>query len=121
MPVSDTFKLRHFICSCREQVSKYRWGKEEPLSCPVCGKEMEETDRTVRFGSAPSVHGDEIDIEVRHGICHEDGTPRRFRSKSELKKAAYEAGYSVHGDTPNPNPRVVEQRHIDAERRRRDR
>lgn len=43
-------------------------------------------------GNANSVIGDEIDVEIKHGLCHEDGTPRRFRSRTELRKAEQKAG-----------------------------
>lgn len=56
------------------------------------------------------VIGDEIDVWVKHGLCHEDGSPRRFRSLSELKREAYAQGYSVGGDTPKVNPIIREER-----------
>lgn len=37
-------------------------------------------------------HGDEIDVFIKHGLCHPDGTPRRFRSKSELKRVEAQSG-----------------------------
>lgn len=62
--------------------------------------------------AATAVAGDDIPggYEVKHGICWPDGTPRKFYSKSAIRKAAYEAGYIVGDDTPKPNPRIVEQR-----------
>jgi hypothetical protein len=36
----------------------------------------------------PAVIGDEIDITIRHGLCSEDGTPRRYTSKSEIAREA---------------------------------
>jgi len=110
----DSYKMRYFRCPCGETDKDLRWGRAEPLKCKACGEEMFETYSDIT-GKAPAVHGDEIDIMVRHAICNEDGTPRRFTSKAELKRVAYEAGYSIHGDTPNPNPRIVEQRQREAE------
>jgi hypothetical protein len=82
--------------------------------CPTCGEPLD----NLWLPYSPQIDGDEIDIEIRHGICNPDGSPRRFRSKSELKRVAYDTGYSVHGDTPNPNPRIVEQRQMEKESRR---
>jgi hypothetical protein len=40
------------------------------------------------------VIGDDIPggIEIRHGLCNEDGTPRRYYSKSEIAKEAARRG-----------------------------
>lgn len=39
-----------------------------------------------------NVIGDEIDIYIRHGLCHSDGTPRRYRSKKEIAQEAKRRG-----------------------------
>jgi len=55
-----------------------------------------------------AVHGDEIDIEIRHGICNEDGSPKRYRSKSDIRRAAAERGLTIMGETPKPaSPRWI--------------
>jgi hypothetical protein len=41
-----------------------------------------------------SVHGDECDVTVKNGLCHPDGTPQRFTSKSEMKREAQKRGFS---------------------------
>jgi len=48
--------------------------------------------------------------EVRHGICNADGTPKRYDSKSDMRKAAFEAGYFQGTDTPKVNHRIAEER-----------
>src|SRR5205823_5816136 len=60
--------------------------------------------------SSTGVITDEIPggYSVAHAICNPDGTPRRFYSKSEIKRAAHEAGWTISGDTPKPNQRIVE-------------
>lgn len=55
--------------------------------CPMCGGPTETLWR-----STAGVIGDECDVWIRHGVCHEDGSPRRFTSKSELARAAEEKG-----------------------------
>jgi hypothetical protein len=44
-------------------------------------------------------------IEIRNGICHDDGTPRRFYSKSEMKRVARQKGLSNHVEHV-PDPRT---------------
>jgi hypothetical protein len=63
--------------------------------CGTCGGGV----RTVRLFLPQSVahmHGDECDVTVRHGLCHEDGSPRRFTSKSEMRRVAAQLGYTNH-------------------------
>lgn len=45
-------------------------------------------------GAGPAVHGDDIPggVLIHHGICHDDGTPRRYYSKSEMARAAQARG-----------------------------
>lgn len=54
--------------------------------------------------------------EVKHGLCNPDGSPRRFDSKSEIKRAAFESGWTISGDTPKVNQRLKEQREAQRER-----
>jgi hypothetical protein len=54
---------------------------------------------------AHCVIGDEIDIEIKHGLCHADGSPRRVRSREDLKRLAEKKGmtnYVQHERTPGP-------------------
>lgn len=96
------------------------------MTCDKCGHDIQIGDypfckgsvidhQNARFG----VIGDDIPggLDVKHGICWPDGTPRRFYSKSEIRKAADAAGYTIGGETPKPNQRIVEQRHRDRESR----
>ncbi len=63
-------------------------------TCDKCGVELHIGD----FPFCPHGRGtglaigDECDVLVRHGLCHEDGTPRRFRSKAEMKRVADSKG-----------------------------
>ena len=57
----------------------------------------------VRVIGTHTAQGDEIDIEIKHNLCNPDGTPRRFRSREELKRAEQASGmvnYVVHMPTP---------------------
>lgn len=51
--------------------------------------------------TSPAIVGDELhDYEARHGVCHPDGTPRKFYSRTELYRALNEANLKIAGDTP---------------------
>lgn len=69
--------------------------------CPDCGHLSQKI-----WKATAEVHGDDIPggIEIRHGLCNPDGSPRRFYSKSEMAKAAKEAGL-VNLVDHRPDPR----------------
>jgi len=51
----------------------------------------------------PNVISDECDEWIRHGICHEDGSPIHYTSKAEMKRVAAEKGlehYVEHVPSP---------------------
>lgn len=58
--------------------------REPPYTCPCCHQKT----LTRTLIKAPGVIGDEIDITIRHGLCNADGSPRRYRSKAEIKLVA---------------------------------
>lgn len=65
--------------------------------CPKCGHEIEIGEFPFcphGFGSMTIV-GDDIPggVEIKHGLCNEDGTPRRYYSKSEIAAEAKRRGY----------------------------
>ena len=68
------------------------------VNCEKCGKELQISDWPFcphgrgNFG----VQGDECDVLVEHGLCNSDGTPRRYRSKQEMKKEAKKRGIENH-------------------------
>lgn len=41
-------------------------------------------------------------VEIRHGLCNEDGTPRRYYSKTDIRREANRRGLTQKGDTPKP-------------------
>ena len=53
-----------------------------PVRVCTCGGT---TQRKLMTGKR-AVVGDEIDVEIKNGLCWPDGTPRRFRSRAELKR-----------------------------------
>lgn len=88
-------------------------------TCDRCGKELEIGDfpfcKGDPSGHTPgrfSVIGDEIPggVEIKHGLCNPDGSPRRFDSKSAIAKAAREAGMTNYV-THNPPPGTDKSKH----------
>lgn len=100
-----TFKEWPVTCNqvCGFKGKLFGWDYEIPLKCPMCG-EPTLLVQDALYGNSASISTDEIPggIEIRHGICNPDGTPRRFYSKTDIKRAANEAGYTISGDTPRP-------------------
>ena len=90
------FVTRTWACpACGSTIRVLGWDYDPPPTC--CNTPMHiEGSRH----AAPAVIGDEIDWTIRHGVCNEDGTPRRFRSRAEWKQACVESGWTPMGDTP---------------------
>lgn len=106
---THTFKQFLGVCyeaDCPEQnnVQKvFGWSYDLPLPCPACTHTL---SHITEHGPNQTVYiaTDDIPggIEIRHGICNEDGSPRRFYSKTEIKREANRRGVTLHGDTPKP-------------------
>lgn len=89
------------------------------MICESCQKELSIGDFPFcphDHVSSLGVHGDECDIMIRHGICNPDGSPKRYRSKSAIKQAAFEAGWTHANDTPKVNQRLVEKQEREGKR-----
>ena len=69
---------------CRERTPQGPW------QVLVCGAKLERAWLT----KPPTVIGDEIPggIDIKNGICWPDGSPRRYYSKSDMKKEADKQG-----------------------------
>lgn len=79
------YDLRCSVCGYEKEDFLQRVGmRNPPYTCPKC---RERTFMRV-LTKAPGVIGDEIDITIRHGLCNADGSPRRYRSKAEIKLVA---------------------------------
>jgi hypothetical protein len=96
-----TYRNRRRACgTCPWTGKLWSWSNAPAPACPDCGAA---TDEDVEIlGVAPGVAADDIPggLEVKHAICHPDGTPRKFYSKSEIRKAARAAGWTISGETP---------------------
>jgi hypothetical protein len=96
-----TYREWPLACNdCDYEGTQWAWSYALPLDCPNCSAELILNPPT-RFAEAPGVHGDElINYTAKHGVCWPDGSPRRFDSKTDLKRALNEAGLKIAGDTP---------------------
>jgi hypothetical protein len=74
------------------------------VTCPSCGSEDAYIPEKPVYGIAPGIMTDDIPggIDIRHGLVDKDGNPRKFYSKTEIKRAANESGLVLEGDTPKP-------------------
>lgn len=68
-------------------------GRTEAIECD-CGGPLVRTIATGKFHKSTGITPDLIPggIEIKHGICNPDGTPRRYDSKSEMRRVAREMG-----------------------------
>ena len=83
------------ICSsCHEEVIDF-YAVLGALGRCECGGDY---IRMWKAGSTAKVIGDDIPggVEVRNGICNEDGSPRRYYSKTEMKREAEARGLVNH-------------------------
>lgn len=90
------------------------------MTCELCHKELIigswpfcPHERGIPMIASDGIPGG---LEIKHGICNPDGTPKKYYSKSEIKKAAYDAGLFIIGDTPKVNPRLKEEAHARREK-----
>jgi hypothetical protein len=82
---------------------------EKSLWCWPCHNET----KGVPFGVAPGVIGDDIPggLVIRHMASE----PIKFYSKSAIRKAAYDRNLTILGETPKPNPRIMEAERVKRE------
>lgn len=81
MPMYDRICTNgHKLIDCWEPVTA------PVVACPECGKETERAWLT----KPSNVIGDDIPggIWIRHGLCNEDGSPRKYYSHSEMRAEA---------------------------------
>lgn len=72
--------------------------------CPTCGEPTETLWR-----KSSNIFPDDIPggIWMKHGVCNDDGTPKKYYTKSDIKKAAEKKGLVNHTDLPPPKPRKL--------------
>ena len=100
-----TLKVRRFGCAqCDRYLDELKWNYDAPPDCPDGHGPMREVSKVASFGNSANVIQDSIPggLMIEHGICNEDGTPKRYDSKREIREAARKAGWTQGGDTPQP-------------------
>jgi putative FmdB family regulatory protein len=84
-------------CSPCKRLFIDQWAKvdETEKPCPDCGQP---TQRVWIQGHSSAVIGDDIPggIEIRHGLCNPDGTPKKYYTKSEIAREAKARGLQPH-------------------------
>lgn len=100
------------------------------MICEICGHDIQigeypfcKGTPTSHMNARGGVISDDIPggYLVKNGICWPDGTPRKFYSKSEIRKTAHAAGLTIGGETPKSNSQVSEKRHQEREARAKNR
>jgi hypothetical protein len=110
MAERSVFKKWRFVClgETAHRFEKMKWNYEPMPTCETCGANTEFDYG--RRGDAPSVHGDEIDIWIKHGLVNEDGSPKHFTSKAEIRAEAARRGLVIAGETPKMTPEYADRR-----------
>ena len=69
----------------------------EPIATPdpvcLCGARLERVFLPTGRGQ---VLGDECDVWAKHAICNDDGSPKHYTSKAEMRRAAAAKGMEPH-------------------------
>lgn len=93
------WKLECVVCDMKDVV--LCWDYELPRICPECLHDMsleQGPSRTVMIATDDIPGG----YTIHHGLCNEDGSPRKYYSKTEIKREANKRGLTISGDTPKP-------------------
>jgi hypothetical protein len=95
------FTTWHLVCPMCDWRGKSLQWDYEPFVCEKCQRPAV---IDTPGGRAAAVIPDEIPggVLVPHAICHPDGTPKRYYSRSEIDRAARAAGWVRDGETPKP-------------------
>lgn len=95
-PKCEHITIDHFQRSSSEELPWCaEWSTPDPAdhSRTLCNTQLE---RVYLPTKRNTVISDECDIVVQHGICWPDGTPRRYRFKSEMRAEAARRGLVNH-------------------------
>ena len=104
-----SFKRENVSCPCGWRGYAFMWHYDTSKPCPTCGAAATR-DAVDAPNQAPGVIPDDIPggLDVKNAICNEDGSPRRYYSRSEIRREAAQRGYTIMGETPkDPGSRWV--------------
>jgi hypothetical protein len=100
-----TFKEWKFECNeCRKITGVWGWSYDK-LDEPRCSNPACADDDPIMWpvtGPRSTVMIATDDIPGGIEIRHLDPEPKRYYSKTEIKRAANERGWTISGDTPKP-------------------
>jgi hypothetical protein len=87
-----------YVCPCGYQaLDQYESKRDNPTVrvCPACQATALERTCLPGKGQGTNINPDDIPggLAMRHGVCHEDGTPRVFYSRSAIRAALKAKGY----------------------------
>lgn len=98
--MSMTYKEWPLACECGWHGTAWFWNYDQPPDCPDCQEETHVSYE--KRNRAPGLICDDFPggIEIRHGICNDDGSPKKYYSKTDIKRACNEKGLKWADDTP---------------------
>jgi len=99
---NKVYREWHVECDCGFSGRIWAWADKLPLPCSSCGGDTTLVDNRIDRSAGIVPDGIPGGMLIPHAICHADGTPRRFDSHSDIKRALNKAGYTIVGDTPKP-------------------
>ena len=104
MPIHHYRKWQLVCYTCDLRQEKWGFDTEMPFPCLRCGEPT--TIYIEPRNQAPGLITDNFvgGYEVKHGagLINPDGSPKKYYSKTELRRACNEAGWTQSGDTPAP-------------------
>jgi hypothetical protein len=102
VPIRTTLREYKLEClACDTRVHRLVWDYDlEKQTCEQCQGPLTIYSHACR--PTPGIATDDIPggVDIHHGICNPDGTPKRYYSKTEIRRACNEQGWTMNGDTP---------------------
>ena len=94
-----TFRNWEVYCPpCDLKFRQFAWSDKLPIPCTDCGQPTHLW--TDKMDKAPGIITD--DIPGGEMVDHLYATPRKFYSKTDIKRACNELGWTRKGDSPQP-------------------
>ena len=96
-----TWNLWCRVCEVKKPTLCWNYDLERQ-KCDVCNEVLEfYPERDLTYACA-GIIGDEIPggLEIKHGLCNPDGSPRKYYSKTEIYQEANKRNLKLMGDTP---------------------
>ncbi len=87
-------RLIDIVCDTCEEIQEDKFVDLDELAPHTCGGHF----KRIVLQHAAAVHGDDIPggMLIKNGLCHPDGTPKRYYTKSAIAREAKARGYHNH-------------------------